>query len=94
MKNLLNWTPNKGNPFIISRANDPFDNDVTFDSTSITITFTESITLKPTDGVVAGDFNIKDDEEDQFNYNTNFLSTCHSIQILLSNNIKILTLIL
>jgi hypothetical protein len=33
--------------------------DVTFDSTSITITFTESITLKPTDGVVAGDFNIK-----------------------------------
>ena len=33
--------------------------DVTFDSTSITITFTESITLKPTDGVVAEDFNIK-----------------------------------
>lgn len=33
--------------------------DVTFDSTSITITFTESITLRPTDGVVAGDFNIK-----------------------------------
>ena len=32
LKNLLNWTPNKGNPFIISRANDPFDNDVTFDS--------------------------------------------------------------
>ncbi|MEO5789208.1 TonB-dependent receptor, partial [Gelidibacter sp.] len=25
VKNLLNWTPNKGNPFIISRANDPFD---------------------------------------------------------------------
>ena len=32
LKNLLNWTPNKGNPFIIARANDPFDNDVTFDS--------------------------------------------------------------
>ena len=33
--------------------------DVTFDATSITITFTKSITLKPTDGVVAVDFEIK-----------------------------------
>ena len=33
--------------------------DVTFDATSITITFTESITLKPTDGVEAVDFEIK-----------------------------------
>lgn len=32
IKNLLNWTPNRGNPFIIARANDPFDRDVTFDS--------------------------------------------------------------
>ncbi|MGC1632916.1 MAG: TonB-dependent receptor [Gelidibacter sp.] len=32
VKNLLNWTPNKGNPFIISRANDPFDKDVVFDT--------------------------------------------------------------
>ena len=32
VKNLLNWTPNKGNPFIIARANDPFDKDVTFDN--------------------------------------------------------------
>lgn len=32
IKNLLNWTPNKGNPFIIARANDPFDNDVVFDT--------------------------------------------------------------
>ncbi len=32
VKNLLNWTPNKGNPFIIARSNDPFDNDVQFDS--------------------------------------------------------------
>lgn len=23
-KNLLNWTPNKGNPFIIARTDDPF----------------------------------------------------------------------
>jgi outer membrane receptor for ferrienterochelin and colicins len=32
VKNLLNWTPNKGNPFIISRANDPFDKQVQFDA--------------------------------------------------------------
>jgi outer membrane receptor for ferrienterochelin and colicins len=31
VKNLLNWTPNRGNPFIIARANDPFDRDVQFD---------------------------------------------------------------
>src|SRR5690606_10150685 len=24
VKNVLNWTPNKGNPFIIARAHDPF----------------------------------------------------------------------
>jgi outer membrane receptor for ferrienterochelin and colicins len=32
VKNLLNWTPNRGNPFIIARANDPFDKNVIFDS--------------------------------------------------------------
>ena len=32
VKNLLNWTPNKNNPFIIARANDPFDKNVKFDS--------------------------------------------------------------
>ncbi|NAY91448.1 TonB-dependent receptor [Muricauda sp. JGD-17] len=32
VKNLLDWTPNQGNPFIIARANDPFDQNVTFDS--------------------------------------------------------------
>ncbi|MEH6703333.1 MAG: TonB-dependent receptor [Galbibacter orientalis] len=32
VKNLLNWTPNKGNPFIIARANDPFDENVIFDA--------------------------------------------------------------
>ena len=31
VKNLLNWTPNKGNPFIIARTDDPFDKEVTFD---------------------------------------------------------------
>jgi len=32
LKNLLNWTPNRGNPFIIARANDPFDEFVDFDA--------------------------------------------------------------
>jgi len=31
VKNLLDWTPNKSNPFIIARANDPFDQNVQFD---------------------------------------------------------------
>ena len=30
VKNLLDWTPNRGNPFIIARANDPFDKNVAF----------------------------------------------------------------
>ncbi len=30
VKNLLNFTPNKGNPFIIARSNDPFDKDVEY----------------------------------------------------------------
>jgi outer membrane receptor for ferrienterochelin and colicins len=32
IKNILNWTPNKGNPFIIARANDPFDKNVKYDT--------------------------------------------------------------
>lgn len=32
VKNLLNWTPAKGNPFIIARTNDPFDKKVQFDA--------------------------------------------------------------
>ena len=32
IKNLLDWTPNRGNPFIIARANDPFDKNVTFNT--------------------------------------------------------------
>ncbi len=31
IKNLLNFTPNRGNPFIIARTNDPFDKQVQFD---------------------------------------------------------------
>ena len=32
VKNLLNWTPSKGNPFIIAGANDPFDKNVQYDA--------------------------------------------------------------
>lgn len=32
IKNLLNWTPNRGNPFIIARANDPFDKNLEVDN--------------------------------------------------------------
>jgi outer membrane receptor for ferrienterochelin and colicins len=31
VKNILNWTPNKGNPFIIARSEDPFDKQVEYD---------------------------------------------------------------
>jgi len=32
VKNLLNWRPGKGSPFIIARAHDPFDKQVQFDA--------------------------------------------------------------
>lgn len=32
IKNLLDWTPNRGNPFIIARSDDPFDRNVVFDN--------------------------------------------------------------
>ena len=32
VKNLLNWTPAKNNPFLIPRTNDPFNKDVQFDT--------------------------------------------------------------
>ncbi|MBA5793662.1 TonB-dependent receptor [Flavobacterium sp. xlx-214] len=32
VKNILNWTPNKNNPFIIARTNDPFNKKVQFDA--------------------------------------------------------------
>jgi outer membrane receptor for ferrienterochelin and colicins len=32
IKNLLNFTPKRNNPFLISRANDPFDKNVQYDS--------------------------------------------------------------
>lgn len=50
IKNILNWTPNKGNPFIIARANDPFDKNVTYDTNGNVIATPENpyaITFDP-----------------------------------------------
>jgi outer membrane receptor for ferrienterochelin and colicins len=32
IKNLLNWTPARNNPFIIARSHDPFDKQVQYDA--------------------------------------------------------------
>lgn len=32
VKNLLNWTPARGNPFLIARTHDPFDKQVEYDA--------------------------------------------------------------
>lgn len=60
IKNLLDWTPNRGNPFIIARANDPFDKNVTFDNNGAVVatadnpyalTFDPSYVYGPNQGV-------------------------------------------
>ena len=51
VKNLLNWTPNNSNPFIIARANDPFDKEVTFDANGNAVATTNNpnaLTFDPT----------------------------------------------
>ena len=51
LKNLLNWTPNKGNPFLIARTNDPFDKGVQFGSNGQVIATANNIyglTFDPT----------------------------------------------
>ncbi len=42
IKNLLDWTPNRGNPFIIARANDPFDKNVSFDNNGDVVATTDN----------------------------------------------------
>ena len=60
VKNILNWTPNRGNPFIIARANDPFDKNVQLDTNGNAIatpdnpyalTFDPSYVYGPNQGV-------------------------------------------
>ncbi len=42
VKNLLNFTPNVGTPFIIARANDPFDKNVQFDNNGQVLATTDN----------------------------------------------------
>lgn len=42
VKNLLDWTPVRGNPFIIARSHDPFDKNVVFDPDGNAIPTTEN----------------------------------------------------
>ncbi|WP_333875413.1 TonB-dependent receptor plug domain-containing protein [Flavobacterium sp.] len=60
IKNILNWTPNKGNPFLIARAEDPFDENVTYDSNGnvmatpsnpYALTFDPSYVYAPNQGI-------------------------------------------
>lgn len=60
IKNLLNWTPNKGNPFIIARSEDPFDKNVDYDSggkvlatasNPFALTFDPSYVYAPNQGI-------------------------------------------
>lgn len=60
VKNLLNWTPNRNNPFIIARANDPFDENVQFNNNGdvvatadnpFALTFDPSYVYGPNQGI-------------------------------------------
>ncbi|WP_336066549.1 TonB-dependent receptor [Mesoflavibacter sp. CH_XMU1404-2] len=60
VKNVLDWTPNKGNPFIIARTNDPFDENVQFDNNGnvvatpdnpYALTFDPSYVYAPNQGI-------------------------------------------
>jgi outer membrane receptor for ferrienterochelin and colicins len=60
VKNLLNWTPFKGNPFLISRTNDPFDKEVQYNvngeiiatpSNPYALNFDASYIYAPTQGI-------------------------------------------
>ncbi|CAN5515598.1 TonB-dependent receptor [soil metagenome] len=62
VKNLLNWTPNKGNPFIIARSDDPFDKNVKYDangkvqatpSNPYALTFDPTYVYAPNQGIRA-----------------------------------------
>lgn len=67
VKNFLNFKPTKGNPFIISRTNDPFDKNVNFDATGNAmvstsnpygLTFDPNYVYAPNQGI-SGFFGIK-----------------------------------
>ncbi len=60
VKNLLNWTPAKNSPFLLARANDPFDKEVSFDANGVAqatannpyaLTFDPSYVYAPNQGI-------------------------------------------
>ncbi|GLB52575.1 TonB-dependent receptor [Neptunitalea chrysea] len=60
VKNLLNWTPDKSVPFLIARANDPFDENVQYDANGsvqqttdnpYALTFDPSYVYAPNQGI-------------------------------------------
>lgn len=60
VKNLLNWTPFKDNPFLIARSHDPFDKEVQYDSNGnvlvtpsniYALSFDTSYIYAPTQGI-------------------------------------------
>lgn len=60
VKNLLNWTPSKRDPFLIARSRDPFDKNVEFDSNGNVVatpgnpnalTFDPSFVYAPNQGI-------------------------------------------
>ena len=50
IKNLLNWTPNRNNPFIIARSNDPFDKNPEIDN-PYALTFDPTYVYAPNQGM-------------------------------------------
>lgn len=50
IKNILNWTPNKGIPFLIARAEDPFDQNITVNN-PYNLTFDPSYMYAPNQGI-------------------------------------------
>jgi outer membrane receptor for ferrienterochelin and colicins len=62
VKNLLNWTPTRNNPFLIARAHDPFDKNVSYDNSGnvvatpenpYALTFDPSYIYAPNQGIRA-----------------------------------------
>ncbi|MES2864180.1 MAG: TonB-dependent receptor [Bacteroidota bacterium] len=50
IKNLLNWTPNRKNPFLIARPNDPFDENLSVDN-PYNLTFDPGYVYAPNQGI-------------------------------------------
>ncbi|WCM41429.1 TonB-dependent receptor [Flavobacterium sp. CBA20B-1] len=42
VKNILNWTPNKNNPFLIARSHDPFNKNVQYDANGTALVTAEN----------------------------------------------------